>query len=120
MPRLSATQRDLLLAIAGESVGSELSPQNVTASCLIAKGCVTKPDGQLWQITDEGREALRTPYLTQAEANRHAGDWRRGKPLRVLGWHVLPCRGGGFAVRVGIAGQPSVLLPEGVDKGLVK
>lgn len=69
-------------------------------------------------LTVRGWAAIRQPFISQVDAQDAVSRWRSrydGRQGAVMGWVVLRCQGGGFAVRVGLEGGPSVLLPRGLD-----
>lgn len=74
-------------------------------------------------VTPKGLEALRSPFVSAADAEAACKRWRTSRTSGpfIIGWVVLRCRGGGFAIRVAFeGGAKSLLLPEGIDPELVR
>lgn len=75
-----------------------------------------------WAPTPLGEMALSEPFGTQAEAHAAVDEWKVGHPAAHLlqGWVALRCKPSGWAVRMSFGRGPSLLLPQGIDKGLLR
>jgi hypothetical protein len=134
MSRITKNRRAILRAAAAHerglvtqwiNTGLEGVSWRRNAEWLVAEGLLVPYHHGGWEITAAGREKLKEPFRTANDAHDAAGNLVRDESVEggrgaPMGWAVIRCHGGGFAVRVGFPRGPSVLLPEGVDKDLLR